>query len=357
MSVNLNRSAKNNIAIYQTDGFGRDSYILFNNGGFWKNRPIKLCNIYKPIKKLILFHSIFRQPPPFNYINDGTGRDSYVKEHNGGLIRDFEPLAKQSLQTFLRKDDEKNLFKSKLYYTKPEKKYLKKIKKIQTGVITRLYRDSLTKIQKNNLELRNNSFNNLLSNKKKISPLKGAITPKIGIKSNNSISLKNISKFEEQKLKKNNDISFNSFLPKSSIFERIKKNTLNCRLNDKNKSFQYSGILDSKNINNRKLKLLKKIKIIKPVVNRINIDVKNDNNNFSKTNNFFRNQNLNKNISSKKIFINNTSVHSPINNLDDFHFINKIRKTYRINNDFLKRENFSMNDINKKSELDMKIKI
>lgn len=354
MSINLGRTTKSNIVFYKTDGFGRDSYILFNNGGFWKNKQIKLSNIYKPIKKS-LFHSLFHLPAPFNYMNDGTGRDSYVKDHNGGLIKDYEPLAKQDLQKFLRQDDDESMIKRKLYLTRPEKRYLKKIKKIENDVVTRLYKDSFEKIQRNNLKSRNSSLNDLLANKRKIFSLKGIITPKIDIKNNNSISFKNKSLFDEQNLEKTNDLNLNSFSTKNIIFERIKRNMIN----NKNKSFQYSGIFDPKNINNnRKFKFLKKIKIKKPGINRINDEIKNGDNNLMKSYNILSRKYPNRKINFKKFFINktsDTSDYSPINKLDEFLIKNKSRINYRIKNDISKKENFSMNDINKNSEIDMDI--
>ncbi len=139
--INLGRTTKTNIVFYQTDGMGRDGYITYNNGGFWKNRQIKLRDIH-PRKKITLFRSLFHQPAPFTYISDGSGRDSYVIEHNGGLVKNFQPLTNQQLPTFLRKnEDEDNLIKHKLFLTKSQKRYLNKIKKIQDGVVHRLYKD------------------------------------------------------------------------------------------------------------------------------------------------------------------------------------------------------------------------
>ncbi len=34
---NLGRTIRNNISLYIRDGQGRDGYIVYNNGGFWKD--------------------------------------------------------------------------------------------------------------------------------------------------------------------------------------------------------------------------------------------------------------------------------------------------------------------------------
>ena len=56
-----------------------------------------------------------------------------------------------------------------------------------------------------------------------------------------------------------------------------------------------------------------------------------------------------------RVFNKRLSDYSPINKLDEFLIKNKSRINYRIKNDISKKENFSMNDINKNSEIDMDI--
>ena len=43
--INLGRTFKQSIAFYQTDGMGRDCYITYNNGGFWKSNHIRLKSL------------------------------------------------------------------------------------------------------------------------------------------------------------------------------------------------------------------------------------------------------------------------------------------------------------------------
>ena len=176
--INLGRTTRTNITFYQTDGMGRDGYITYNNGGFWKDKQISPRNpIYR--KKLSIFRSLLHQPAPFQYYSDGSGRDSYVIENNGGLVKPFEPLAKQNLAKYLRNGDDFQNLNRKIFFTKRQRRYLNKLKKIQDAVVSRLYNDSLEKIKKNNLECRAYSSNMFFKyDKKKIRPATGPISPK-----------------------------------------------------------------------------------------------------------------------------------------------------------------------------------
>jgi hypothetical protein len=88
---------------YTSDGAGRDAYINYNNGGFlkhglkmygtnmtFKNQPRSTTNISA------------RNCAPFTYYSDGTGRDSYILSHSGGLVRDYRSLKQFHLKDFLR---------------------------------------------------------------------------------------------------------------------------------------------------------------------------------------------------------------------------------------------------------------
>ena len=236
------RTTKTNITFYRTDGKGRDDYINYNNGGFWKDRTIKIRDVYKPCKKIKIFHSLFHHPPPFNYISDGSGRDSYVLDHNGGLTKTFEPLIEQKLIKFLRKNEEENNKKCKYYFAKPERRYLNKIKRIREGVVTRLYNDSLEKIKIN----------------KKFRASTGFITPLTNYQ-NGSIPLHNkrneniINDKEKEKymiIKKN--------YKKKRIFEKFLSNKT-VHKNNSAQNIRVFNINDNNNIN--KTKILKKIRI------------------------------------------------------------------------------------------------
>ena len=354
--INLGRSTKTNIAFYKTDGMGRDGYITYNNGGFWKNSQIKLKDIYKPRKKTIFFRSLFHQPAPFTYLSDGSGRDTYILEHNAGLVKSFEPLILQKLPKFLRKNDDEFLFKHKLLLTKSQRRYLRKIKKIQNEVVNRLYNDSLEKIKKKYLNSRNNSLNDLLINKEKIRSLTGIMSSMTDIQNNRNISLDKMRQIEKKNFEKQNNTSMlNNFSPQKNLFEKIKNNSIY-----KDNSTHTFGLLNN---NNRKIKVLKKIKINSQNSNILNgnnngkinhtnddiINEKNRNNNIMKSyNNFSRNIPLRK-INKTRIFGNNSLGFSSTNDIGNVKYNFNMRKA-NIKNDFWKKENFSMNDMNKNNE-------
>ena len=248
-SANLNRTSKEkNIMFYQADGFGRDGYIIYNNGGFWKNNQIKLKDIY-PRKIKPIFHTLFRLPPPFTYHSDGSGRDTYVSDHNGGLIKTFEPLARQKLPKFLRNKNENILIKKKIFLNMLQKRYLNKIKKIENSVVNRLYNDSLEKINKiksNNEYTRTNSMNDIFNNKKiKIRTIGGLTSPII--KSEKIV----YNQSNENLLDYNNENFY-----KKKIFEKFDK----YKNISKNNSAQNLEIFNNEE-NKTNKKKLKKIKI------------------------------------------------------------------------------------------------
>lgn len=76
-------------ASYTGDGTGRDSYVILNNGGLTSTD--KRGMMWRPNK--IPHNGV--NPRPFKptathvYRSDGSGRDSYVIQHNGGLANDF----------------------------------------------------------------------------------------------------------------------------------------------------------------------------------------------------------------------------------------------------------------------------
>ena len=317
------RTTKTNITFYRTDGKGRDDYINYNNGGFWKDRTIKIRDVYKPCKKIKIFHSLFHQPPPFNYISDGSGRDSYVLDHNGGLTKTFEPLIEQKLIKFLRKNEEENNKKCKYHFTKPERRYLNKIKRIREGVVTRLYNDSLEKIKIN----------------KKFRASTGFITPLTNYQ-NGSIPLHNkrneniINDKEKEKymmIKKN--------YKKKRIFEKFLSNKT-VHKNNSAQNIRVFNINDNNNIN--KTKILKKI--------RINSEKTNDNTLNGSIKMKYHN-NLNQILPFKKIHmrhLRNNSVGGFTKDMGNFKFNFDLKSSNdNIKNDILKNENNTLNEVYK----------
>ena len=245
--INLGRTTRTNIAFYQTDGMGRDGYITYNNGGFWKDKQISPKSQYIP-KKFAIFRSLIHQTAPFQYFSDGSGRDSYVIENNGGLVKPFEPIAKQNLAKFLRKGDDFSSFSRKIFFTKAQRRYLNKLKKIQDGVISRLYNDSLEKIKKNNFDFRSNSLNDFFRyEKKRIRPSTENIKTKT-IPKNLTMSINYINSQQNQ----SGNLSLNKDMP------------MNLKTNSYNRSNILEKFYRNRNENNKekkKMKILKNLKI------------------------------------------------------------------------------------------------
>ena len=139
MDRSIGRTIKTGFVFYLTDGFGRDGYISYNNGGFWKDglkMPSLTPKFGRPINKR--FFSLNRQPAPFKYHSDGSGRDSYVVHDSGGLIRSFSPANRIGLGSYLRESRPHNGIK-KIFLSKDEEKNEKLLYKIQKNVVGRLY--------------------------------------------------------------------------------------------------------------------------------------------------------------------------------------------------------------------------
>lgn len=140
------RTMKNNFTFYQHDGYGRDGYISYNNGGFWKDNQ---CKLYKPKDLSIYSRPICVSPsnprvPPFKYVCDGTGRDSYIICDEGGLVRHYTPYNSLDLKHYLRNYSDcispvREPFRKTSYLSKSDRKVSCLLNKIQRNVVNRLY--------------------------------------------------------------------------------------------------------------------------------------------------------------------------------------------------------------------------
>lgn len=153
ISKSLGRTVKTNIVLYSTDNMGRDHYITYNNGGFWKDniRQIKMKPDF-PRQMYSNFHSLIHQAAPFNYFSDGSGRDTYVIKNNAGLVKEFNPLAnRQFLSKYLREHVpitfKKNPKFQKVFLTPSDKENFLRVHNIQNRVVNRLYNQSLEKFK------------------------------------------------------------------------------------------------------------------------------------------------------------------------------------------------------------------
>ncbi len=159
--VTTNRTDRLRWNLYDPDGRGRDTYILNDNGGFWKNFPkIKYKPSY-PIYHKTNYHSLYHLPAPFHYIPDGSGRDAHILSNDGGLRRNFKALDTYSLGDYLRDGQsgvQNYTFQPKKTKNNPyvftqnflgEKEKMKKkyLDKLQSGIINRLYKPFIPKLR------------------------------------------------------------------------------------------------------------------------------------------------------------------------------------------------------------------
>lgn len=85
------RSHAPKYASYFGDGFGRDSYIITNNGGLAGNEKMHMMK--RPFRNTAhgnTLNSPKKESTAVNYKSDGTGRDSYVVHNSGGLVGDYK---------------------------------------------------------------------------------------------------------------------------------------------------------------------------------------------------------------------------------------------------------------------------
>lgn len=131
-------------ANYRTDGTGRDTYINFNNGGHHQD------NIsFKYSSKRGL--NIFNNGKPYNVISklaiyrtDGSGRDQYIVKDCGGFFNstgnshNFKDTFRQydKKPTFVSNNDFSH--KSKLHILKPVKEKMLEVQKKQRILSARL---------------------------------------------------------------------------------------------------------------------------------------------------------------------------------------------------------------------------
>ena len=144
----LYRTFRPNFNAYNSNGEGRDIYIQYNNGGFWKMDILPGQNINQYSRgSNYRFRSLNHRAAPFKYLSDGSGRDSYISCNDGGLKLNSKPLTNYHLIDFLRGDNNNFLewnrtgtnWNKRHYMSKAEIKHNKLVKKIENGVVDRLY--------------------------------------------------------------------------------------------------------------------------------------------------------------------------------------------------------------------------
>jgi len=135
---------------YGPDGFGRDNYINFNNGGLLDKLHKVKEKVNYDIPSTIRYFNTKRNVAPFKYRSDGTGRDSYVLYEHGGLERDHKSLKTYHLKDFLRRPETHSFnFRSSplregvnaksLYISKKEFDSNVQIKSLENSLADRLF--------------------------------------------------------------------------------------------------------------------------------------------------------------------------------------------------------------------------
>lgn len=142
-------------ANYTSNGFGRDTYINYNNGGFHNNvEQYDPKNNYNTFS-LTRFYNTKRYVAPLKYRSDGTGRDKYVLHEHGGLEKDTKPLKNYHLKDFLRNEGGNNVYfnnspmkegirPKNLYMSQKEFNIIKNIKILEKNLEERLYKPKET---------------------------------------------------------------------------------------------------------------------------------------------------------------------------------------------------------------------
>ena len=257
--LGLYRTAKVNYVPYNTDGNGRDRYIVIERGGLFPSSTVNSENTRRT--GTCLFTKInhksvspYYRTPNFHYHSDGLGRDSYIYSNGGGLIYDSKPLNSYQLTDFLRaKDDniisiDKN---KKMFLSKNQDIYQKYLRAKEKELINRLYENE----KKKNIKKKNKGENN---NNIGLNETDEVKLPKLldkNINKNNNINIEG-KNMEENKnenisldLKKNrtnanlDKENFMQYLSKINNFDEKKRNKKN------NNKFFNQAYLHLRNIN------------------------------------------------------------------------------------------------------------
>ena len=108
METNLNRTFHPKYTTYQSDGGGRDTYVLSNNGTMCKPSVTNphtgfQAGILSPVfftKNRSNMGSPKKEAMTFHYAPDGTGRDGYVIRGDGGLHANYKSIG--ASKTFVK---------------------------------------------------------------------------------------------------------------------------------------------------------------------------------------------------------------------------------------------------------------
>ena len=95
------RTQRIRFPMYAPDGFGRDYYIKFNNGGYWEDQfHIRKKPDYERYR-YNNYHTLFHHPAPVKFNPSGHGRETYII-NAGGLYHDQKSLCSYKLADLAR---------------------------------------------------------------------------------------------------------------------------------------------------------------------------------------------------------------------------------------------------------------
>lgn len=149
--ANLWRTQRPRFPLYESDGFGRDYYIKYTNGGYWEDQFILTKKPNYERYRYKNFHTLYHLAAPLKYWGDGSGRTNYIIKYNG-FHHDEKPLYTYQLTDFLRND--RNIqgvpynIKKKVYFSVSEAKYNQKLKNLEKRLVKRLYTEPMKKRKK-----------------------------------------------------------------------------------------------------------------------------------------------------------------------------------------------------------------
>ena len=154
--ANLWRTQRPRFPLYQSDGFGRDYYIKYTNGGYWENQFYLRKKPDLERHRYNNFHSLYHLAAPVKYFANGSGRENYILQFNG-FHHDQKPLCSYQLTDFLRNERYIKLspahLKKKAYLSVAENRYNKKLKSLEKQLVKRLYIDPMKEKEKKKQQL------------------------------------------------------------------------------------------------------------------------------------------------------------------------------------------------------------
>jgi hypothetical protein len=87
----LGRTFNPKVSSYQRDGWGRDSYISTNNGGFTSSLTKSAVSHINPLRDHAKMNAPRMHGKPAVYRSNGTGRDFYISMDSGGFRNSSSP--------------------------------------------------------------------------------------------------------------------------------------------------------------------------------------------------------------------------------------------------------------------------